>query len=84
MARPSHPTRLDYSNYTWRRVQIMNIYLQAENETVSSLSRIYNIFNIAYLLTINKLLLDTNFLHTTAINDDDDDGETDVLGHGMS
>jgi hypothetical protein len=24
MARPSHPPRLDYSNYTWRRVQIMN------------------------------------------------------------
>jgi hypothetical protein len=22
MARPSHPPRLDYSNYTWRRVQI--------------------------------------------------------------
>jgi hypothetical protein len=22
MARPSHPPRLHYSNYTWRRVQI--------------------------------------------------------------
>jgi hypothetical protein len=25
MARPSHPSRLDYSNHTWRRVQIMNL-----------------------------------------------------------
>jgi hypothetical protein len=25
MARPSHPPRLDYSNYTWRRVQIMKL-----------------------------------------------------------
>jgi hypothetical protein len=24
MTRPSHPPRLDYCNYTWRRVQIMN------------------------------------------------------------
>jgi hypothetical protein len=23
MARPSHPPRLDYSNFTWQRVQIM-------------------------------------------------------------
>jgi hypothetical protein len=25
LARPSHPPRLDYSNYTWRRVQITKI-----------------------------------------------------------
>jgi hypothetical protein len=25
MARPSHPPRLDYSNYTWRRVQITKL-----------------------------------------------------------
>jgi hypothetical protein len=25
MTRPSHPPRLDYSNYTWRRVQIMKL-----------------------------------------------------------
>jgi hypothetical protein len=25
MTRPSHPTRLDYSNYTWRRVQITKL-----------------------------------------------------------
>jgi hypothetical protein len=23
MPRPSHPSSLDYSNYTWRRVQVM-------------------------------------------------------------
>jgi hypothetical protein len=25
MARQSHPPRLDYSNYTWRRVQIIKL-----------------------------------------------------------
>jgi hypothetical protein len=25
MACPSHPPRLDYSNYTWRREQIMKL-----------------------------------------------------------
>jgi hypothetical protein len=25
MASPPHPPRLDYSNYTWRRVQIMKL-----------------------------------------------------------
>jgi hypothetical protein len=45
-----------------------NIYLQVENETVSSLGRMCNIFNTAYLLTINKLLLHTNFLHSQTSN----------------
>jgi hypothetical protein len=27
MARPSHPPRLDYSNYSWRRVQIMKLLI---------------------------------------------------------
>jgi hypothetical protein len=37
MARPSHPPRLDYSNYTWRIVQIMK---PAYNrETVSGVMR---------------------------------------------
>jgi hypothetical protein len=27
MARPSHPPRLDYSNYTWRRVQITKLHV---------------------------------------------------------
>jgi hypothetical protein len=27
MTRPSHPPCLDHSNYTWRRVQFMNIYM---------------------------------------------------------
>jgi hypothetical protein len=27
MARSSHPPRLDYSNYTWRRVQTMKLLL---------------------------------------------------------
>jgi hypothetical protein len=26
MTRPSHPPRLDYSNYTWRRVQITKLF----------------------------------------------------------
>jgi hypothetical protein len=29
MAHPSHPPRLDYSNYTWRRVQIMKLLIIA-------------------------------------------------------
>jgi hypothetical protein len=27
MARPSHPSRLDYCNYTWRRVQITKLFI---------------------------------------------------------
>jgi hypothetical protein len=27
MARPSHPPLLDYSNYTWRRVQITKLLI---------------------------------------------------------
>jgi hypothetical protein len=27
MARPSHPPRLDFSNYTWRRVQITKLLI---------------------------------------------------------
>jgi hypothetical protein len=27
MHRPSHPSWLDYSNYTWRRVQVMKLLL---------------------------------------------------------
>jgi hypothetical protein len=27
MPRPSHPPRLDYSNYTWRRVQITKLLI---------------------------------------------------------
>jgi hypothetical protein len=26
LTRPSHPPRLDYSNYAWRRVQIMKLW----------------------------------------------------------
>jgi hypothetical protein len=35
MARPSHPPRLDYSNYTWRRVQIMKLLVMQLSPTTS-------------------------------------------------
>jgi hypothetical protein len=34
MARPSHPPRLDYSNYTWRRVQITKLLIVLMRVTV--------------------------------------------------
>jgi hypothetical protein len=32
MPSPSHPSRLYYSNYTWRRVQVMKLKLHYSNE----------------------------------------------------
>jgi hypothetical protein len=37
MARPSHPPRLDYSNYTWRRVQITKLLVVQFSPVTSSL-----------------------------------------------
>jgi hypothetical protein len=37
MAHPSHPPRLDYSNYTWRRVQITKLLVMQFPPVTSSL-----------------------------------------------
>jgi hypothetical protein len=41
-----------------------NIHLQVEDDTVPSPSRIYNIFNVTFLETVNKFLLDKNLMHS--------------------
>jgi hypothetical protein len=47
MARPSHLPRLDYSNYTWRRVQIMKLLVMQ----FSSFSRHLIPFGLNILLS---------------------------------
>jgi hypothetical protein len=34
MPRPSHPSWLDYSNYTWRRVQLMKLLFIANTASL--------------------------------------------------
>jgi hypothetical protein len=33
MTRPSHPSLLDYSNYTWNRVQVMKLIIMQFSPT---------------------------------------------------
>jgi hypothetical protein len=39
MARPSHPPRLDYSNYTWRRIKITKLLIMNSGVSISVYSQ---------------------------------------------
>jgi hypothetical protein len=68
MACPSHPPRLDYSNYTWRRVQITKLLYT--KPTKPNINLLFKQWHLAVLmLENNKLHSIMKVKHANTISD---------------
>jgi hypothetical protein len=50
MPRPSHPSWLDYSNYTWRRVQVMKFLIMQCSPTSRHFIPLWSKYQVASVI----------------------------------